>query len=225
MINFLAIGPVVDGKMEFSEISPSKVDGIWGKLLWASDGPEAESYYPTARTRGVVSQIRGTEQPVEELTVYIFMEHFAHGAAPYLKLSIRTDRPEELSIEVFHREGSAQMDRCAITATMGNYPRLRHLHLKDGVVKSTQLYAGFDGIDFIEKESYPIDQFVEDNDGYLWALSTGDETMAQLSAWPDDSLAHTKMNWKYIAPFKLTQNEKKEKRHATSSLSVRLNER
>src|SRR5690606_30085727 len=121
MISCLAIEPVVDGTMEFSEISPSKVDGIWGKLLWASDGPEAGSYYPTARTRGVVSQIGDTGQPVEELAVYIFMEHFANGAAPYLRLSIRSDRPEELSVQVFHREGSALMDRCAITATMGNY--------------------------------------------------------------------------------------------------------
>src|SRR3546814_17259692 len=49
--------------------------------------------------------------------------------------------------------------------------------------------------------------------------------MAQLSAWPDDSLAQTKMNWKYRAPFKLTQYWKKEKRTADSSLSVRVNGR
>lgn len=225
MMNFLAIEPVVDGKMEFSEISPSKVDGIWGKLLWAGDGPEAGSYYPTARTRGVVSQIGGTGQPVEELAVYVFMEHFANGAAPYLKLSIRSDRPEELCVQVFHREGSALMDRCSITATMGNYARLRRLHLKDTVVQSTQLYAGFDGIDFIEEDSYPVDRFVEDTDGFLWALATGDETMEQLSAWPTDSLALTKLNWKYGVPFKLTQYWKKEKKAADPSLSVRVNGR
>src|SRR3546814_7133571 len=41
----------------------------------------------------------------------------------------------------------------------------------------------------------------------------------------DDSLAQTKMNWKYRAPFKLTQYWKKEKRTADSSLSVRVNGR
>ena len=225
MINFLAIEPIVGGKIEFSEISPSVVDGHWGKLLWAGDGPEASSYYPTARARGVVSQVGDAEQAIEELSVYIFMERFVHGAAPYLKLSIRSDRREELCVQVFHREGSASMDRCAITATMGNYSRLRNLYLKSDVVQSTQLYAGFDGIDFIEKDSYPIDQFVEDRDGYLWALATGDETMEQLHDWPDDSLARTKMNWKYRPPFKLTQYWKKEKPTADPSLSIRVNGR
>lgn len=225
MINFLAIEPVVNGKMEFSEISPSAVDGVWGKLLWASDGPEPGSYYPTARARGVVSQVDKAEKPVEELSVYVFMEHFTNGAAPYLKLSIRSDRPEELCVQVFNHEDSAPMERCAITATMGNYSRLRRIHLKSGVVQSTQFYAGFDDIDFIEKASYPIDQLLEDADGYLWALATGDEAMEQLSAWPDDSLARTKMNWKYRPPFKLTQYWKKEKRSADPSLSVRVNGR
>src|SRR5690606_37321870 len=130
MMNFLAIKPVVDGEIEFSEVSPSVIDGVWGKLLWASDRAEPGYYYPTARTRGVITQMGEGEQLVEELSVYIFMERFAHGAAPYLRLSIRSDRPEELGVQVFHLEGSAPMDRCAITATMGNYSRLRNLHLK-----------------------------------------------------------------------------------------------
>lgn len=225
LMNFLAIEPIVSGKIEFSEISPSAVDGVWGKLLWASDTPEAGSYYPTARARGVVSQVGGPGEAVEELSVYVFMERFVHGAAPYLKLSIRSDRPEELCIQVFHHEDSTPMDRCAITATMGNYSRLRNLHLKGSVVTSTQLYNGFDGIDFIEKDGYPMSQMLEDTDGYLWALATGDETMDDLADWPVDSLARAKMGWKYRAPFKFTQYWKKEKKAADPSLSVRVNGR
>src|SRR3546814_886705 len=33
MLNFIAVEPVVNGTMEFSEISPSQVDGKWGKLM------------------------------------------------------------------------------------------------------------------------------------------------------------------------------------------------
>jgi len=223
MINFLAIEPVVDGKMEFSEISPSAVDGIWGKLLWAGDRPTPGPYHPSAKTRGVVSRIG--DSAVEELSIFIFMERFANGAAPYLRLSIRSDRPEELGVQVFNHDNSASMDRCAITATMGNYPRLRRLHLKNRVVRSEQLYAGFDGIDFIEKESFSGSDMLEDKEGNRWVFATGNEPMEQLLAWPDDSLAKTKLNWKYRPPFKLTQYWKKEKGDADPSLVVRVNGR
>lgn len=225
LVNFLAIEPVVNGKIEFSEISPSAVDGAWGKLLWAGDRPERGYYYPTAQTPGIISKVGDGDNEAEELSVYIFMERFASGAAPYLKLSVRSDRPEELCIQIFHHEDSTPMDRCTITATMGNYSRLRNLHLKSGVVKSTQLYAGFDGIDFVEKESYPMDRMLEDTDGYLWALATGDEPMDNLAAWPNDSLARAKMNWKYRPPFKFTQYWKREKLAADPSLVVRVNGR
>lgn len=225
MINFLAIEPVVNGKIEFSEISPSAVDGIWGKLLWAGDNPTPGPYHPSAKTRGVVSRIDEEGTVAEELAVYIFMERFANGAAPYLRLSIRSDRPEELGVQVFHHENSTSMERCAITATMGNYPRLRRLHLKSGIVRSEELYAGFDGIDFIEKESFPGTDMLEDKAGNLWAFATGNEPIAELLAWPDDSLARTKLNWKYRPPFKLTQYWRKEKDEADPSLVVRVNGR
>ncbi|MFC3199939.1 hypothetical protein ACFOET_20130 [Parapedobacter deserti] len=225
MINFLAIEPVVDGKMEFSEISPSVVDGVWGKLLWAGDTPTPGPYHPSAKTRGTISRIGEGAGAAEELAVFVFMERFANGAAPYLRLSIRSDRPEELCVQVFHHDQSALMDRCAITATMGNYPRLRRLHLKNGVIRSEQLYAGFDGIDFIEKESFPGSEMLEDKAGNRWVFATGNEPIAQLLAWPEDSLAKTKLNWKYRTPFKLTQYWKKEKGDVDPSLVVRVNGR
>ena len=120
-INYIAIEPVVNGKIEFSEISPSSVDGKWGKFMWIKDSTVS----------------------FETLSLYVYMEKFANGAHPYLKLSISKNRPEELCIEVFHHPDSAPMDRCGITATMGNYSRLRKLYLKDTVINSRQLYAGY----------------------------------------------------------------------------------
>lgn len=225
MMNFLAIEPVVDGQMEFSEISPSAVDGHWGKLFWASDDADAGGYYPTAQARGVVRQVTDGDNPVEELAVYVFMERFANGAAPYLKLFIRSDRPEELGVQVFDHEEGEPMDRCAITATMGNYPRIRNLHLQDAVINANELYAGFEGIHFIEKESYPMNRMIDDKKGSLWVLASGDESMEQLAAWPDDPLAHARSNWKYRAPVKFTQYWRKEKQEADPSLRVRVNGR
>jgi hypothetical protein len=121
-INYIAVEPVVHGKMEFSEISPSRVDGEWGKFLWASDTAVSKGFFPAARCRGKISHPDAQHPETEELSFYVFMEQFLNGAWPFLKLSIRSDRPEELGLEIFSRKGSAEMERCALTATMGNFP-------------------------------------------------------------------------------------------------------
>lgn len=159
-INYIAIEPVVDGKIEFSEISPSRVDGKWGKLMWASTNEEPGSFYPAAQTNGTISYPDPEDHRIEELSFYVFIEQFLNGAHPYLKLSIRSDRPQELGIQIFNFDDSATMDRCVVTATMGNYSRLRKLYLKDTIIDSRELYAGFNGIDFIEKEEYPSTMMV-----------------------------------------------------------------
>jgi hypothetical protein len=102
-----------------------------GKLLWTGDTPEPGPYLPYAISRGTITHPDPAQPDVEELSLYVFMERFANGAHPYLRLSIRSDRPEEIGFEIFHHDGSASMQRCALTATMGNYARLRLLHLKD----------------------------------------------------------------------------------------------
>lgn len=148
------------------------------------------------------------------LSLYVHMEKFANGAHPYLRLSIHKDRPEELCIEVFHHPDSAPMERCGITATMGNYSRLRKLYLKDTVINSRELYAGYDGIDFIEKETYSVDKIV---------LATPDESFAQLAAWPQEPAYLARWNWRYRPFYMLTQYWRKDV--STPSLSVRVNGR
>src|SRR3546814_20865323 len=90
------------------------------------------------------------------------MEQFLNGAHPYLRISIRSDRPEELGLEIFHHEDSAPMERCALTATMGNYGRLRLLYLKDRVIDARQLYEDYNDIHFVEKEGYPVEERSEE---------------------------------------------------------------
>ncbi len=224
-INYIAIEPVVAGKWEFSEISPSAVDGKWGKLMWAADTDLDPGFHPSAGTRGVISHPDPDDPTVEQLTTYLYMERFQNGAAPYLRVSLRNDRPEELAIEVFHHERSAEMERCAITATMGNYGRLRQLFLADDTVHSAALYAGYDEIDFIEREGYPYHRMLKDRQGDFIVLATTDESMAELADWPTDSLAATKSNWRYRAPFQLTQYWRKERARFDESLHVRVNGR
>ncbi|WP_415158587.1 hypothetical protein [Parafilimonas sp.] len=224
-INFIAVEPVVNGKMEFSEISPSRVDGKWGKMMWAGDIENPGRYYPAAISRGVITHPDLQHPDVEELAVYVFMEQFLNGAHPYLKISIRSDRPEELCFEIFNEENSAAMQRCALTATMGNYSRLRLLYLKDKIIRAGELYKGFDGIDFIEKEAYPANELLRDkNDDYIVPAET-DESFASLASWPHQEAYYARWNWRYRPFFKLTQYWRKQKNQADASLQVRVNGR
>jgi hypothetical protein len=225
LINFIAIEPVVNGKMEFSEISPSQVDGKWGKLMWAGDQAQAGRYFPGAITRGVISHPDTASPGTEELSLYIFMERFLNGAHPYLKVSIRSDRPEEICFELFHHAGSTPMERCAITATMGNYSRLRLLHLKDRVVNAKELYKDYHDIDFIEKEKYPAQQMARNKNGDLIAVAETDESFASLSSWPQTPQYQARWSWRYQPFFKVTQYWRKEAARYDSSLHVRVNGR
>lgn len=225
LLNFLAIEPLVDGKIEFSEISPSSVDNRWGKLMWASDQPEPTAFYPTANCRGVISRPDTARPELEELAVYVFLEKYHSGAHPYLKLSIRSDRPDELGVQLFNREDGKNMNYCNITATMGNYARLRLLHLKTGIIESRKLYRGYKGIDFIEKENYPASEMLRSRDGSYFAFASGDESLKQLMVWPIDSLAKVKSGWRYRPKLKFTQYWRSEQGSGSDRLMVRVNGR
>jgi hypothetical protein len=225
LINFLAIEPMVNGKIEYSEISPSLIDNQWGKLMWAGESATETAYFAGAKTRGAILHPDSRHPEVEELSVYIFMERFKNGAHPYLRLFIRSDRPEELGIEVFNHSGSTLMQRCAVTATMGNYSRLRKLHLKDKVVSSTDLYKGYDEIDFIEKDSYTAAQLWKAGNGDLIAVAEPDEDFNSLSSWPQEKSYLDRSGWRYRPNLKLSQYWRKDASEYDSSLELRVNGR
>lgn len=225
MINFLAIEPVVKGNMEFSEISPSKSDNHWGKLMWAADNEKGGFFAPFAQARGIIDHPDPLNPAVERLSFYVFIEKFANGAYPYFKLFIRSDRPDELGIEIFQQNGSSKMERCAISATMGNYARLRYIHLEKQMLNSLKLYSGYDDIHFVEKESYPYSTFSKNKNGDLIVAATTDESFEQLANWPQTKVYEEKWNWRYRPFFKLVQYWRKEHGEFDPSLHLRVNGR
>jgi hypothetical protein len=225
LINFIAIEPIVDGKIEFSEISPSGIDGNWGKLFWAADSEDASAHNPDNISSGVISHPDPNNAATEQLTIYMFTEQFLSKANPYLKISIRSDKPEEICFEIFNKKNSAKMDRCTLTATMGNYSRLRQLYLKDETIDSRKLYDDFTGIDFIEKQNYPVCKFLKLKDGSPIAIATTNETFTELSAWPTDMAYTAKIGWMYRPDIKLTQYWRKDNSGYDPSLVARVNGR
>jgi len=225
LINYMAIEPLVDGDMEFSEVSPSRVDGRWGKLFWAADTLEANGFSPHANTRGSITHPDPLHPEIEQLSLYVFIEQFLDGAHPYFKLTIRSDHPGELGIQIFNYSNSAAMQRCALTATMGNYSRLRLLYLKDKVIDSRKLFAGYDDIEFAEKEPYPQNQLLRNGKGDYLICAESNETFNELSSWPQQPVYLANWAWRYRPFYKLTQYWRIDSASADPSLQARVNGR
>ena len=226
LINYIAVETVVNGEMEFSEVSPSRVDNNWGKLFWAAgDTSAGPGFSPYANTSGVITHPDKQNPQTQELSIYVFMEQFLDGAHPYLKLSIRSDQPGELCLQLFNRSNSAVMQRCALTATMGNYSRLRLLYLKDKVIDSRKLFAGYDDIEFVEKDPYPASQLLRNKAGDYVVCAESNESFNELASWPQQPAYLSNWGWRYRPFYKLTQYWRVANADFDTSLQVRVNGR
>ena len=138
MVNFVAVEPIVWEARGLSELEPSALDKVLGKAMWSGDAMNREPRprKPWEPARGTIVRVDG----VEALTFFVFVEPFLNGARPIVQVTLREDRPREVGFRVFAAKGSAKMRACVLTATMGNYARLRHLWLKGEVVEATKLW-------------------------------------------------------------------------------------
>jgi hypothetical protein len=140
-INYVAVEPIVGVTRGLSELEPSKLDRVAGKAMWSADDRDLAErpIDPWRPARGR----RFSEDGHEVLSVVIGIEPFDHGARPLVEMRLRADRPHEVALRVFAAPGSKPMRSCILSATMGNYARLRRLHLRDRVAESRVLYEPF----------------------------------------------------------------------------------
>lgn len=191
LLNFVAVEPIAAGETErgFSELEHSALDSVQGKRFWSSADPadgtprETEDAVP-----GVLDEVDG----VERLTVYIHSERFDNGAEVVVRVRFRADRPREVALAAFRRAGSAELATCVLTATMGNYARLRRLHLADRVVTPAELWPGFTGADFAEHARFGLDALRRDGRSAV-VFATPDERAPQDATYAPDTRDH----WKY----------------------------
>jgi hypothetical protein len=155
-MNFVAIEPIVRGSRGLSELEASTLDRVPGKAMWTGDTLEDDpkARPPWQAARGVVSTTGGKKT----LTFYVYIEPFANGARPVVEVQLCEDRPHEVAFRVFSARGGAPMRACVLSATMGNYARLRKLWLKDHTVESYGLYrsAQFRPDGFAEHQQWDI---------------------------------------------------------------------
>src|SRR5690606_15212838 len=82
------------------------------------------------------------EDGVQAMEVTIRPDAFENGARVRIVATIRADRPREIRFKIHQEEGSAAIQQCLLTATMGNMTRVREVHVKSGKVTSHQLFGG-----------------------------------------------------------------------------------
>ncbi len=176
MINFIAVEPIAEGRTNrsFSELERSSLVEGTGKVMWSVDQPDDWTpRSPAHPARGVI----GVENGVRTLTVFIGVEKFQNGAAVFLRLTFRDDRPCEVQISTFTQPTSVPLSYCVVTATMGNYARLRQLHLADGVVIARDLFADatFNAIGFAPHRRFGLERLARGRDGAVILAATSDE--------------------------------------------------
>lgn len=174
VINFIAVEPIVAGQSArgLSELEPSQLDGVAGKQFWSADSPTNASPQPPDRpAQGVIETING----VEQLRVVIFVERFTSGAHVYLQLRFRADRPHEVGVAAHRVAQSAPLDYAIVTATMGNFARLRRLHLADRIATPQELWPNFAGNDFTPHARFPLAELPRNAAGDVVVSATTDE--------------------------------------------------
>ncbi|GAA1540473.1 hypothetical protein HD600_001024 [Microbacterium ginsengiterrae] len=193
LVNFIAIEPMTadSPRRGYSELEPSALDeGANGKRFWSVDAPHDSSPRdPLVPARGVVEHVDG----VECLTVWIGVERFENGANVRVRLRFRADRSHEVELSGFTAGGSAPLRSLILTATMGNWARLRRLHLADRVVTTSQLWPDHSGTGFTQHGRFPLAELERDGHAAI-VRATGDETDPTSVEYAEDTAAH----WRFL---------------------------
>jgi len=188
LVNFIAIEPDVgDGHWRgLSELEMSALDGARGKRFTAEPPPGREEWSADKGWYPGLLDHPEAAPGVERLRVCVRVERFDNGAHPYLVLTLRSDRPDEVMIEAFHEADSQAMRSCVLTATMGNYARLRRAYLAEGkVALAGELWPGHKGDGFAPFRSFPRPQLARMADGSVIVPMECDEGNPSAN-WPHD---------------------------------------
>ena len=105
----------------------------------------------------------------------MLIEPFESGARPNVQMTIRSDRQyEDGQATIAHKE-SRPMAYCIVTATMGNFARLRQLYLAGTVVASQKLWRRYRRAGFARHRKFPLADLVRTPRGGVLVAATTDE--------------------------------------------------
>jgi hypothetical protein len=178
LINYIAVEPLVGAATGFSELELGG-DGAPGKRFWVGNGLEDGGV-------GHGGDVRGLSQHTATggvLSFAVHVEQFANGARPVVEFTLYESAPERIRLRVYSGPGGQRMQRCVLTATMGNQSRCRWLWLGPRAVYAPALYADYTGTDFVEKGRYGLAQLRTTKAGDVIAAISPDEFEPR-DVWP-----------------------------------------
>jgi hypothetical protein len=192
VMNFIAFEPIVKrgDHRGLSELEMSTLDNKRGKRFWSAN--DSTSTIPAREdipATGIIEKTAGAET----LTVYVFSEAFDNGAIVYTRLRFYEDQPYEVEITTYTAPGSKDLDHFIVTATMGNYARLRDLYLQTGTVSSGKLWPDYKEDGFTAHAHFPISSFIRDRNGAAYFIAAPNEKNPSVGAYASGTNDH----WKY----------------------------
>ncbi|WP_114791945.1 hypothetical protein U0035_14855 [Niabella yanshanensis] len=192
VMNFIAFEPIVKGDSHrgLSELEMSKLDNQRGKRFWSANDSLSTTPVPeNAPATGIIEKTGGTET----LTVYIFSEPFDNGATVYTRLRFYEHQPYEVEITTYAAPGSRALEHFIVTATMGNYARLRNLYLQPGTVSPQKLWPDYREDGFTPHAHFSQSSFIKDRNGRAYFIAAPDEKNPSEAIYANGTNDH----WKY----------------------------
>jgi len=213
LLNFIAVEPLVGSAPGLSELENGS-DGKHGKRFWVGDSLKNGGVGKNGNVAGRIE-----ETPAGRVLSFVLhVEPYANGARPVIEVSLLERFPHRVRFRTFSAPGGANMQRCVLSATMGNQPRCRWLWLGSGPVFAPTLYAGYTGTDFVEKQTYGLPALRHTQDGDVVAAISPEEFEPR-EVWPLPTNA-----WHYDCKW-LAQFWLKPKGSHDESLHCRVNGR
>jgi hypothetical protein len=192
LINFIAVEPIPVGQTErgYSELEHSALDDAPGKRMWSTAAPDdATPRDPGHPDPGLIETIDG----VERLTIEIGVERFENGAHTAVTIRFREDRPHQMELSATARADSVPLSALILTATMGNFARLRRLELDGRDVTPRELWPDFDGRHFAEHARFPLAELRRDG-GAAIVSAVSDEVAPATAVYAEG----TADGWRYF---------------------------
>lgn len=222
-VNFIAIEPMKNNRRSLSELEISLLDNERGLRFWSVNTLDeiGDPEWPWEPARGEIITVpddKGGE--VEALRVVIVTEKFRAGMQIAVEAVIRADHPHEVRLRPVMHGKQIDIDACVLSATMGNFMRLRQLWLRDQMRTSHLLYRGYRESDFAPHRAFLLHQLFRTPDGDVLVAATPDEAdLADAEFHPD-----VRRHWRE-AVNTCTQYWRVESKHVRDSLRVQVNGR
>jgi hypothetical protein len=178
LINYIAIEPRVGSEQGFSELEKGG-DGHPGKRFWVGDSLKDGGVGKTGHVAGRVHETADGSV----LSFVVHAEPFANGARPVVEVSLFEKFPNRVRLRTYSGQGGKKMQRCVLTATMGNQSRCRSLWLQSRAVFAPVHYAGYTGAGFVEKQTHPLAELWQTKAGDVVAAISPDEFEPR-EVWP-----------------------------------------